>query len=1316
MAEQILKVKLVADVGQSEAALKLFTDSAKDAGVSIEKVFKAVNVETDKIAYDIKTTAAEIDSLDKAFKSAKAKFSEDETTKLSSDFIEVTKNIDTEAARIAKSRQKGFEEDLAKRTTRLKESLSVELALIREGENSITAIKLESASKQRKLEEKLQEDLAVVKQKFIDQDITAATKNTYINKLYADYKDATVKLNELTDERIAKANQEVADFNLVEKKLAETSARRVKLVEDREKALNDIQIAAAKKSQEVQNALIKQTVDSLIITEDKEYKRLLAARKANAEAAFGVGAPQAGRDDRGYVPFAMGTVGGNRAADLTTMQKLAASSAYSPDAEKLKIARGFSALSLMGSANNKAAIETVTESLNKQNTVLDESIRKHKSLGTHIAEVIGIYRIYNAAINLTEQALLSIPKALINLQSSTASLTATFGTAAAAARELEFLNEEGKRTGVSVNQLRKSYADFAASLLMAGESAETLRRVFSNVNTIATTLHMTTDAVDSTFLALAQSFNKGKIQAEEMVKQLAQRLPGIYNQAAVALGMTTRQLGEEMKKGLVEAHGNIDAIVALLAKTFGGEAFRKASTGLNAELGRLTGSWTLFAENVGKASEETMSNFVRNLTAVLDKLVAFTSNTQALKETISSFFNMVGGAAIGGLIAYTRNIALMATGATAATAEVLTLRGALVTLETTLKQNMFTVALMGLGLFIGKLISAKEAALSLEDRITKVLEKSIALQGQSKAAYDASQNQEVKNAEELISYQETKLKKLYEQQTSFQNLVDKTKVGYFSDKLKSVNTEIFVQETVLKKLKAESARAYGEALVSPEETYKPTTEEPVKPPKPPRPDLEPYKTSLEEIKNASKQIQSDLTEALGNIDILYQQNAISIETYFSQKMQLQETDLAVQKEMLNQELQLAYAQKDKVKIAKLNGEIIKAETDANKLVTKTIKEKAAAVRDYNSLVLEGQAKVLAYQGRGGEAALGQFDVANRDKLEKFKIAGDTAALRNLEIERQNVALKGAIADIDEKRTLQEADYQASLERTNILKNTGAIGEFTALQQITAANEARIASMEEAVRIKELEIAKTEELVGVVDLKERSALKRLREELENFRLTSDAVAQHFDKVFSDSFTNAFTGFANGTMTAKQAFSSLITSMIGEIQKLIAQEMASAALRTIIRPLANMAMSGLGGLFGGAVSGAEAATMGTGTLLAAANGGIFSGAGISAYSGSVVSKPTIFPFANGTGLMGEAGPEAILPLTRNSKGKLGVIADSTGQSGGNVYNIEVTVQSSKDEKPADTGQKIAEAMMRTIAKQEIGLAARPGNSLNRTTKFG
>ncbi|MCU6272249.1 phage tail tape measure protein, partial [Escherichia coli] len=66
------------------------------------------------------------------------------------------------------------------------------------------------------------------------------------------------------------------------------------------------------------------------------------------------------------------------------------------------------------------------------------------------------------------------------------------------------------------------------------------------------------------------------------------------------------------------------------------------------------------------------------------------------------------------------------------------------------------------------------------------------------------------------------------------------------------------------------------------------------------------------------------------------------------------------------------------------------------------------------------------------------------------------------------------------------------------------------------------------------------------------------------------------------------------------------------------------------------------------------------------------GLSAYSGQVVSKPTLFPFARGAGLMGEAGPEAILPLRRGADGKLGVIAAANKSAGGFSQVNHITIQ--------------------------------------------
>lgn len=91
----------------------------------------------------------------------------------------------------------------------------------------------------------------------------------------------------------------------------------------------------------------------------------------------------------------------------------------------------------------------------------------------------------------------------------------------------------------------------------------------------------------------------------------------------------------------------------------------------------------------------------------------------------------------------------------------------------------------------------------------------------------------------------------------------------------------------------------------------------------------------------------------------------------------------------------------------------------------------------------------------------------------------------------------------------------------------------------------------------------------------------------------------------------------------------------------------------------------------VKGFEA--FGFGGVTANAKGGVYNSPGLSAYSGQIVSKPTLFPFARGAGLMGEAGPEVILPLRRGIDGKLGVIAGNAKQSSGDFYQTNhVTIQ--------------------------------------------
>jgi len=100
--------------------------------------------------------------------------------------------------------------------------------------------------------------------------------------------------------------------------------------------------------------------------------------------------------------------------------------------------------------------------------------------------------------------------------------------------------------------------------------------------------------------------------------------------------------------------------------------------------------------------------------------------------------------------------------------------------------------------------------------------------------------------------------------------------------------------------------------------------------------------------------------------------------------------------------------------------------------------------------------------------------------------------------------------------------------------------------------------------------------------------------------------------------------------------------------IAQNLATRLIDLAFKPIENALINAFSGGGGGSGGGF------LGGLFGFARGGVFAGgAELTAFAqGGVVNRPTVFPFARGVGLMGEAGPEAILPLKRGRSGRLGV----------------------------------------------------------------
>ncbi|MFO1105369.1 MAG: phage tail tape measure protein [Amaricoccus sp.] len=138
------------------------------------------------------------------------------------------------------------------------------------------------------------------------------------------------------------------------------------------------------------------------------------------------------------------------------------------------------------------------------------------------------------------------------------------------------------------------------------------------------------------------------------------------------------------------------------------------------------------------------------------------------------------------------------------------------------------------------------------------------------------------------------------------------------------------------------------------------------------------------------------------------------------------------------------------------------------------------------------------------------------------------------------------------------------------------------------------------------------------------------------------ATSMSRSVSSSFTKAFEGVLFGGQKLSDALAGVGKSISGSV--------LTQALAPVQKSVGSAVSSGLQSMLGG--------------LLGFSHGAAFRGGRVSAFArGGVVDQPTNFPMRGGTGLMGEAGPEAIMPLARGADGRLGV--RTNGAAGGAVH---------------------------------------------------
>lgn len=195
--------------------------------------------------------------------------------------------------------------------------------------------------------------------------------------------------------------------------------------------------------------------------------------------------------------------------------------------------------------------------------------------------------------------------------------------------------------------------------------------------------------------------------------------------------------------------------------------------------------------------------------------------------------------------------------------------------------------------------------------------------------------------------------------------------------------------------------------------------------------------------------------------------------------------------------------------------------------------------------------------------------------------------------------------------------------------------------------------------------------------------------------AEAAARSLREIYDlgkETFRGFFSDLKSGLEEGKGIWASLADAAVNALQRI-----ADKALSMAADGIWNMIFGAISsGLFGGGATGGAWNGGLWGSAIFNAQGNVFQSSGLHRHANTVVDRPTVFPFAKGIGLMGEAGPEAIMPLKRTASGALGVqVANGNSPQAANS-NGPIEIHNTFHI-GADTNPEAAPAIAREVTRQ-------------------
>ena len=193
-------------------------------------------------------------------------------------------------------------------------------------------------------------------------------------------------------------------------------------------------------------------------------------------------------------------------------------------------------------------------------------------------------------------------EAVKKLDAQNNALKQIFETEAQIAFQKEYLADVTNRYGLELVSATDGYTKYSAAVKGTALEGEKARYIFSSFSGASAKLGLNAEQQSGIFKALEQMISKGTVQAEELRGQLGDRMPGAFKLFADAAGVSTKELGEMLKKGEVLSDDILPKVAAKLNETYNLGTGETIDT-LAAAQNRLKNSFTSFLDGVAGNKE-----------------------------------------------------------------------------------------------------------------------------------------------------------------------------------------------------------------------------------------------------------------------------------------------------------------------------------------------------------------------------------------------------------------------------------------------------------------------------------------------------------------------------------------------------------------------------------------------------------------------------------------------------------------------------------------------------------------------------------------